>query len=139
MTTLSDSIRLAAVGVRGWGTKLADAVQPLDHANLVTCFAPTHAHCVEFAARYGCAIAPSYAAILADPNVDGVLLTTPNDGHLTEIVAAAQHGKHVFVEKPITLTVTDAATATRACADAGVVLSVGHQSRREAGARRLKP
>jgi predicted dehydrogenase len=138
MTIPSEPIRLAAVGVRGWGTLLADAVKPLENAKLVACFAPTHANCVKFAERYDCAIAPSYAEILTDPNVDGVLLTTPNDGHLDEIVAAAQHGKHVFVEKPITLTVADAIMATRACADAGVILAVGHQSRRDAGVRRLK-
>ncbi len=138
MPSQSNPVRLAAVGVRGWGTKLADAAKPLAHVALVTCFAPTQAHCVEFAARYACAIAPSYAAILADPNVDGVLLTTPNEGHLAEIVAAAQHGKHVFVEKPITLTVADAVAATRACAEAGVALAVGHQSRRDAGVRQLK-
>ena len=44
----------------------------------------------------------------------------------------------MLVEKPITLTVPDGIAATRACAQAGVVLAVGHQSRREAGARKLK-
>jgi predicted dehydrogenase len=117
---------------------LADGVRASGSAEIVTCFAPTRAHSQEFAARRGCAVATSYEAILADPGVDGVLLATPNDVHRAEIELAARHRKHAFVEKPIALTIADGLAATRACAEAGVFLAVGHQSRREAGVRRLK-
>ncbi len=131
-------VRFASIGVGYWGAMLADGVRASSLGEIATCHAPTRAHCETFAARYGCRIAPSYEAILDDPTVDAVLLATPNDLHLAQIQAAAQHGKHVLVEKPITLTVADGVAATRACAQAGVVLAVGHQSRREAGARKLK-
>lgn len=131
-------VRFASVGVGAWGRMLADGVRTSGLGEIVTCYAPTHAHCEAFAARYGCQIAPSYEAILDDPTVEAVILATPNDQHRREIEAAAYHGKHVMVEKPIALTVADGIAATRACAQAGVVLAVGHQSRREAGARQLK-
>jgi predicted dehydrogenase len=130
-------VRFASVGVGYWGAMLADGVRAGGSGEIVTCLAPTRAHCETFAARYNCRIAPSYAAILDDPAVDAVLLATPNDLHRSQIEAAARHGKHVLVEKPITLTVADGVAATRACSQAGVVLAVGHQSRREAGARKL--
>jgi predicted dehydrogenase len=131
-------VRLASIGVGYWGAMLADGVGTSGEAAIVTCFAPTRAHCEEFAARRHCAVASSYEAVLADPAVDGVILATPNDVHRHEIEAAARHRKHVFVEKPIALTVADGQAATRSCTQAGVVLAVGHQSRREAGVRRLK-
>lgn len=131
-------VRFASVGVGFWGAMLADGVRASGWGKIVTCYAPTRAHCDAFAARYGCHVASSYEAILDDPNIEAVILATPNDMHRREIEAAAAHGKHVFVEKPITLTVADGVAATRACARAGVILAVGHQSRREAGARKLK-
>jgi len=131
-------VRFASVGVGYWGVMLADGVCASELGEIVTCYAPTRAHCETFAARYGCQIASSYEAILDDSTIDAVILATPNDRHRREIEAAAQRGKHVMVEKPITLAVADGVAATRACAQAGVVLAVGHQSRREAGARRLR-
>ncbi len=131
-------VRLASIGVGYWGAMLADGVRALRSAEIVTCFAPTRTHCEVFAGRFGCGIASGYEAILADPAVDGVILATPNDVHRQEIELAARHRKHVFVEKPIALTVTDGQAATQACAHAGVALAVGHQSRREAGVRCLK-
>jgi predicted dehydrogenase len=105
---------------------------------IATCYSPTRAHSETFAARFGCLIAPSYDAILDDPTIEGVILATPNSTHRRAIEAAARHGKHVMVEKPIALSVPDAVAATRACADAQVILAVGQQSRREAGVRKLK-
>jgi predicted dehydrogenase len=135
---LDPPVRLASIGVGYWGATLADAVVASQSAEIVTCFAPTQAHCEEFAERRGCGVAPSYEAVLADPAVEGVVLATPNDVHRYEIELAARHGKHVFVEKPIALTAVDGQAATRACAEAHVVLAVGHQSRREPGARQLR-
>jgi predicted dehydrogenase len=54
------------------------------------------------------------------------------------VIAAAEAGKHVFVEKPFTLTVADGQRATEACRQAGVVLAVGHGRRRQAANRALK-
>ena len=51
--------------------------------------------------------------------------------HLESTEAAAQAGKHVFLDKPIAHTVADGKALTRACADAGVVLAIGYQRRRE--------
>jgi predicted dehydrogenase len=117
---------------------LADGVRASGAGEIATCYAPTRAHCETFAARYQCSIAPSYETILDDPSIEAVILATPNDLHRREIEATAARGKHIFVEKPITLNVADGVAATRACAQAGVLLGVGHQSRREAGARKLK-
>lgn len=47
-----------------------------------------------------CAIYPDYAALLADPRVDAVSITSPNYLHAAEAAAAARAGKHILLEKP---------------------------------------
>ena len=67
--------------------------------------------------------------MLADAEVEAVVLATPHSQHAAQVAAAARAGKHVFVEKPFTLDVTDARAAAQACRDAGVVLALGHNRR----------
>jgi predicted dehydrogenase len=76
------------------------------------------------AADYGVAYEPSYAGLLARPDVDAVLIATPHADHRDQVIAAAQAGKHVLVEKPMATTVADCDTMIDACKQAGVMLEV---------------
>src|SRR5512133_4328347 len=49
-----------------------------------------------------------YADVLAEPDVDAVVIALPPAIHADAAVAALQHGKHVYVEKPLATTVADA-------------------------------
>ena len=80
----------------------------------------------------------SYQQVLEAPDVDGVLLATPHTTHVDQIVAAAAAGKHVFVEKPLALSVSSAKRAVSAADRAGIVLQVGHNKRRQPANQRLK-
>ena len=62
-----------------------------------------------FAKKYGCRAAASYEEMLADPSIEAIINTTPNDVHLETTRAAAEAGKHVFLDKPIANTVADGA------------------------------
>ncbi len=64
--------------------------------------------------------------MLADPNVDLVDLCSPPAAHLAGILAAAKAGKHVFCEKPLSLTLADCDQAVKACQQQQVQLFVGH-------------
>jgi predicted dehydrogenase len=68
----------------------------------------------------------SYKQILADPDVDAVVLATPHSLHASQIIAAAAAGKHIHVEKPIALDRASADRAVAAARKAGVVLAVGY-------------
>nr|WP_206030510.1 Gfo/Idh/MocA family oxidoreductase [Rhodococcus sp. B10] len=68
-------------------------------------------------------------AVLARPDVDAVLITTPARTHTDLVVQAAAAGKHVFVEKPMAVTLADADRAIAAAKEAGVVLQVGFNRR----------
>jgi len=81
--------------------------------------------------EYGFDVTTSYEQMLADPNIDAVVLCTPHGQHAGQILAAARAGKHVFCEKPLTMTRADAVAAVEACRAHGVVLAVGHERRFE--------
>ena len=131
-------VRVAAVGVGGWGRVLADAAGRGTGLAIAACTSRSADSRAAFAKTYGCRALPSFEAVLADPEVEGVLITTPHSLHAEQVVAAAEAGKHVFVDKPFTLTLAEARRATEACRRARVVLAVGHQRRRQAASRALK-
>jgi predicted dehydrogenase len=126
------------VGLGDWGEQVALAAEPLPAVNIVTCYARTPQTRSDFAQRFGCTPSSSYQEMLEDPSIDGILVMTPNSAHREQVVAAAAHGKHVLVDKPISSSIEDGAAMVRACDEAGVVLAVGHQTRREAPLVKLK-
>ena len=131
-------LRVASVGTGRWAGTLADAAGQGTELALVACTSRSADHRAAFAKEHGCRDVPTYDAVLADREIEGVVITTPHSLHAEQIVAAARAGKHVFVDKPFTLTVADARRATEACHAAGVVLALGHQRRRQPASRALK-
>ena len=132
-------LRAASIGLGWWSDELAGAVQGVsDRIGIVTCHSRSAQKRAAFADRFATGQRDSYDAVLADPEVDAVILTTPHSLHAEHIVRAAEAGKHVFVEKPLALTATSARRAVGACENANVVLAVGHNRRFSAAAQRLK-
>jgi predicted dehydrogenase len=124
-------LRVASIGMGWWSDVLADAMKRSDRFEIVSCYTRSDAKRQAFAKKYGCAMAPSFEAILDDKSIEAVVNTTPNNVHLETTRAAARAGKHVFLDKPIANTVSDAKAITEACRQAGVVLALGYQRRRE--------
>ena len=131
-------LRVASLGLGWWSDVLADAAARTPEIELVACYTRSPDKRRAFAETYACRPAASYEEILADDSIQAIINTTPNDAHLETVRAAAAAGKHVFLDKPIANTVRDGKAITRACAEAGVVLSVGYQRRRENHFRWLK-
>ena len=74
----------------------------------------------------------SVAALLTDPAVQVVYISTTNELHRDQVLAAAAAGKHVLCEKPLALNLDDAQQMVRACAKAGVVMATNHHLRNAA-------
>src|SRR5580765_5351682 len=124
-------MKVACIGMGWWSDVLADAIKRSGKLAIAGCYTRSVEKRDKFAAKYGCRAYPSYEAVLADRSIEAIINTTPNDAHLETTRAAAEAGKHVFLDKPIANTVADARAITEACRNAGVVLALGYQRRRE--------
>ncbi len=69
------------------------------------------------------------ADVLADPQTDAVLITTRHDAHARQVLAALTAGKHVFVEKPLALTLAEIESIEAAALGSSKVLMVGFNRR----------
>jgi predicted dehydrogenase len=138
MMAMAEPLRVACIGMGWWSDVLADAIKRSSKLKIVACFSRSEQKRAAFAAKYGCRALPSYEAVLSDPDIEAIINTTPNDVHLETTRAAAEAGKHVFLDKPIANTVSDGRKITEVCRKAGVVLALGYQRRRESHFRWIK-
>jgi len=67
-----------------------------------------------------------FQAALSDQSIEGIMLATPAETHFPLGTKCLEAGKHLFVEKPLTLGVDDGRSLTRMAAERGLVLMVGH-------------
>ena len=89
-----------------------------------------------FASEFGIdTVCTDCAEFLALPQVDAVYISTTNDLHEAQALAAAKAGKHVLCEKPLALSVAGARRMVDACAAAGVVIGTNHHFRNSAWIR----
>ncbi|MBB6467173.1 1,5-anhydro-D-fructose reductase (1,5-anhydro-D-mannitol-forming) [Aminobacter lissarensis] len=80
----------------------------------------------------------SLEEIVGDSGIDAVYISTTNELHVEQAIAAAKAGKHVLCEKPLALTVSDARAMVHAAKDAGVVLATNHHLRNAASHRAMR-
>lgn len=106
------------------------AIRAQDDSDVVAVMSSSAERGAAFARENG--IAASYDnvdALLADPQVDVVYISTTNELHCQQTLQAAAAGKHVLCEKPLALDLGDAERMVAACTQAGVVLGTNHHLR----------
>jgi predicted dehydrogenase len=104
-------LRAAIVGLGWWGKTLVESAESSDE--------------IRFVAGATRTVSPEIDAF----EIDAVVLATPHSMHATQVISAAKARKHVFCEKPFTLTKRDAETAVAAVRQAGVTLGLGYNRR----------
>lgn len=123
-------INAAVIGLGWWGRTLAESVADSQAIHVVAGAARTRTpELEEFAGRHGLHLFGSLDEVLAQPDIDAVILATPHSTHTAQVVAAAKAGKHVFCEKPFALTKAEAQAAVDAMRAAGLVLGLGYNRR----------
>ncbi len=123
-------IRAAIVGLGWWGKTIVDAVQGKSgQITFVAGHTRSRAKAEDFCKQRKIELRDTLDDILGDARVDAVVYTTPHSQHEEHVRRAAQAGKHVYVEKPFTLTLAAARSALDAAGKANVVLGVDYQRR----------
>ena len=114
---------VAVAGCGHWGRNLVRCFAELGALGAVIDAAPARA--AELADRHGVP-KRDWSDVLVDPDIDAVVLATPAERHASMALDALGYGKHVFVEKPLALTVPDGERVAAVAAAADRTLMVGH-------------
>ena len=118
---------------------MIDAIRAQPGNEVVAVMSTSRERGRKFAAEH--AIASSYTemgALLADSNIHAVYISTTNELHKSQVLAAAAAGKHVLCEKPLALDLASAREMVKACAVAGVVMATNHHLRNAATHRKIR-
>jgi predicted dehydrogenase len=124
------SLNIAIIGLGWWGKILLGLARTSAKLRVVAVADPDPA-AAGFAAQHQVPLAKSYEAALHNPLVQGVVLCTPHTLHTDQVVQAAAAKKHVFCEKPLSLSRNEVLRAVKACNENAVALAVGHEKRFE--------
>lgn len=128
--------RYGVVGTGYFGSEIARYLSELPGARVTAGFDPEHAEAL--ATELGSRVSPSVEALCQDPEVDAVIVASPNWAHRDAVLAAAEASKPVFSEKPIALQYQDCVAMIEATSRAGVLFMAGHVMNFMAGVRRAK-
>ncbi len=133
---MADPVGLGIVGLgRGAGAHAAASARS-ETVQIVNGYSRTAETRAAFAAAHGLdRTAGSFEELLADRDVEALIVSTPNDVHAAQVVAAARAGKPVLVDKPLSVDVAEGLDLVRAVTAAGVPVGVAHHARRLAGHR----
>ena len=123
-------IKAASVGLGWWSDELAKSIQGKSKKiKIVSCYSRSKKKRINFSKKYKTHYHNSFKAILKDPKIDAVILTTPHSLHSKHAIKAMQNRKHVFVEKPMATKFLDAKKMYLTAKKYKKILSVGHNRR----------
>jgi len=126
---MDNNIRIGLIGAGRIARVHANAYQTVSGGKLVACADVVLQAAQAFGQDFGLDAYQDYQEMLARPDIDAVIIATPNGLHAGQMIAAARAGKHVFCQKPIALTLEDADRMIGAADLAGIIFQVGFMLR----------
>jgi len=125
-------LRVAIMGLGGYGTRVAEALRDCKRAKLVGVISGTPAKIKNWQQKYSipeknCYNYENFDAIKDNPDIDAVYVITPNALHHDQVIRVAKAGKHVICEKPMAISVKEGQEMVDACRTAKVKLLVGYR------------
>lgn len=117
-------IKLGVIGCGGMGSHHAKALHNMDNVQLVGVVDTVESKASVLANELGVAAYTDFHDLL--PFVDGVMVCTPPFARTNVVLDCAAHGKHIFAEKPIALSLEEADCMLEATDRAGVIMMIGY-------------
>jgi predicted dehydrogenase len=137
-TMRSNQVKVGIVGLGRWAKVLSRAARDSDALRIVAAYSRSEDKRAAFSQEFGVAATPDLATLLADREIEGVILTVPNEQHLPVAREVAKAGKHVYTEKPIASTLEEGLEIEALEAAHGITVTVGHSARLMAGIRKIR-
>jgi phthalate 4,5-cis-dihydrodiol dehydrogenase len=120
-------LRVGMIGIGVGGAEILPAMDAMESIDLVAGADVVPATLERFKERYPDARTyDSAKALCADDTVEAVWISSPNRFHAEHAILAAEHGKHIVVEKPMATTLDDAERMVEAAERHGVKMLAGH-------------
>ena len=120
-------VRVAIVGVGYWGPNLVRNFFQIEGCDVAYCCDKNKKVLSQISKHFpSIPLTEDVETILADPTVDAVVFATPSNTHMPLTLQAIKRGKHVFVEKPFTLSVKEAEAVIAENKKAKKIIMVGH-------------
>src|SRR5512139_1071910 len=137
-TRTMNVIKVGIVGLGRWAKVLTRAASKSQTLKIASAYSRSQEKRDAFTRELGVAAVPDLATMLADPAIEGVILTVPNEQHLPLALEVAKAGKHVYTEKPIASTLEEGLAIADLEAQYGVTVTVGHSARLMAGIQQIR-
>jgi predicted dehydrogenase len=131
-------VKLGIVGLGRWAKVLTRAVLKSDQLKIVAGYSRSPETRAAFEKEFGVPGVADLQTMLADPEIQGCILTVPNEQHWPIAEQVARAGKHVYTEKPIAHTLEDGLKIAALEKQHGVTVTVGHSARLMAGIRVIR-
>ncbi len=131
-------MNLGFIGLGNYSRNHRRAVDKNPDLVLVSVFDIVTERAEEVARISGARRASSIEDLAGDPDVEGVVITTPNTRHYDDFKICAAHGKHIFVNVPVTTSRTQAAEMMRLASEKGLTCMAGHNLRKNPAIAHLK-
>ena len=131
-------IKAAILGMGRWGQNLHQSVMDSRRIQITHACTRSPDKVRDYCTQYGLELTSHYSSILANPDIDAVIIATPHTQHFEQILEAAAAGKHVFCEKPFTLSGGQAEEALKAIEENSLQVGIGHNRRFAPNTRALK-
>lgn len=127
-----DVLRVAIMGLGGYGSRVAEAMKGCKNAKLVGVISGTPAKIRDWQSKYNiaeknCYNYDNFDQITNNPDIDAVYVITPNGLHREHVIRSARAGKHVICEKPMALNAAEGKEMVDECKKANVHLLVGYR------------
>jgi phthalate 4,5-cis-dihydrodiol dehydrogenase len=120
-------LNVGLIGIGVGGSRILPAMEAMPLVNLMAGADINPLSRDEFVREYPNArVYASAEEICEDPEVEAVWISTPNRFHAEHVALAARHGKHIIVEKPMALSMDQAAQMVKDAEEYGVKMLAGH-------------
>jgi predicted dehydrogenase len=125
-------LRVAIMGLGGYGTRVAEAMKACSKAKLVGVISGTPSKIKDWQLKYdipaqNCYNYENFDEVKNNPDIDAIYVITPNALHHDQVIRVAKAGKHAICEKPMAVNAKQAQEMVAACKKANVKLLVGYR------------
>src|SRR5437016_5750866 len=124
----ANPVKIGIVGLGRWAKVLTRAAARSEKIKIVTAFSRSEEKRTAFEQDTGVPTVPDLKAMLSNCEVEGAILTVPNEQHLAVAAEVAKARKHVYTEKPIASTLEEGLEIAALEKIYGITFTVGHSA-----------